>query len=125
MIALVLWSLRRLLAELESRTDEALVLQQRQSELDQIVAERTGQLERLALEYQVDVERERSKLARDLHDELGAILTATKMDISWVQRQLGDSSPRILTKLEKKPSAIWTRASSSSAAWCKNCIPLC
>ncbi|KPC54707.1 CHASE3 domain-containing protein [Amantichitinum ursilacus] len=105
-IALVIWSLRRLLAELESRTDEALALQQRQSELDSIVAERTGLLERLALEYQVDVERERSKLARDLHDELGAILTATKMDISWVQRQLGDSSPRILTKLEKTISNL-------------------
>ena len=105
-IALVIWSLRRLLVELELKTGEAEALQQRQSELDKIVAERTSLLERLALEYQVDVERERSKLARDLHDELGAILTATKMDISWVQRQLGDSSPRILTKLTKTISNL-------------------
>ena len=105
-IGLVIWSLRRLLNELNIKTSEAQALQARQSELDEIVAERTSMLQRLAIEYQVDVERERSKLARDLHDELGAILTATKMDISWVQRQLGDSSPKVITKLEKTISNL-------------------
>jgi protein-histidine pros-kinase len=32
---------------------------------------------------------ERARLARELHDELGALLTAAKMDASWLLRSLG------------------------------------
>jgi CHASE3 domain sensor protein len=55
----------------------------------------------LALDYQSDVERERQKLARELHDELGSILTATKMDVSWVIRKTKDISPEVTEKLKK------------------------
>jgi signal transduction histidine kinase len=55
----------------------------------------------LALDYQSDVERERQKLARELHDELGSILTATKMDVSWVIRKTKDISPEVTEKLQK------------------------
>ena len=34
-------------------------------------------------------EAERARLARELHDELGALLTAAKMDASWLLRSLG------------------------------------
>jgi signal transduction histidine kinase len=33
-------------------------------------------------------EREKSELARKLHDELGGLLTAAKMDLSWLQARL-------------------------------------
>src|SRR5262249_39644610 len=33
-------------------------------------------------------EREKSELARKLHDELGGLLTAAKMDLSWLQSRL-------------------------------------
>ena len=35
-------------------------------------------------------EEERTSIAREIHDQLGQALTALKMDISWVQRRLGD-----------------------------------
>lgn len=33
-------------------------------------------------------EGERTRIAREIHDELGSILTALKMDLSWLNRQL-------------------------------------
>lgn len=63
--------------------------------------DRTRLLETLAVDYQYDVERERRQLARELHDELGSILTATKMDISWVIRKFKESSPEAAEKLVK------------------------
>ncbi|MES2553477.1 MAG: CHASE3 domain-containing protein [Pseudomonadota bacterium] len=68
---------------------------------EQKLAERTSQLETLARDYQYDVERERHKLSRELHDELGSILTATKMDISWVMRKVRDIAPEASEKLAK------------------------
>lgn len=61
----------------------------------------TKQLQTLALDAQGDIERERNKLARELHDELGSILTATKMDVSWVIKKLKDIAPDIAEKLTK------------------------
>ena len=49
----------------------------------------------LALDYQADVERERRKLSSELHDELGSIFTATKMDISWMVKKLKDQNTPI------------------------------
>lgn len=46
------------------------------------------QLAQLAGALQDRSERERLELARLLHDELGGLLTAAKMDISWLQGRL-------------------------------------
>jgi signal transduction histidine kinase len=35
-------------------------------------------------------EKEKSELARNLHDELGGLLTAAKMDLSWLQSRVPD-----------------------------------
>jgi signal transduction histidine kinase len=58
--------------------------------------QQTKLLRSLALDYQADVERERQKLSRELHDELGSIFTATKMDMAWVMKKLKDFMPDIL-----------------------------
>jgi signal transduction histidine kinase len=36
-----------------------------------------------------------------LHDELGSILTASKMDISWVIKSIGKTHPEVADKLKK------------------------
>lgn len=38
-------------------------------------------------------EDERTRIAREIHDELGSILTALKMDLSWLNRQLPADLP--------------------------------
>lgn len=86
---------------LAQKSRQAREIAERHASLDAKVNEHTTLLKRLAMDYQQGVERERAKLARELHDELGSILTATKMDISWVQRELREGHPAVSEKLNK------------------------
>ena len=63
--------------------------------------ERTAELSRAYRHLQTIQEAEKSKLARDLHDEIGAILVSAKMDASWVQQHLQPLEPRINDKLQR------------------------
>ncbi|WP_144156588.1 sensor histidine kinase [Paraburkholderia sp. BCC1885] len=83
----------------QARVQRQLVTQQ--EELDQLVTERTRQLEALGWHLQAVAENEKTQLARELHDELGAILTASKMDVAWANRKLKDSEPAISEKLTR------------------------
>jgi protein-histidine pros-kinase len=56
--------------------------------VDELVDARTRELSELATHLQELAEKERSDLARKLHDELGGLLTAAKMDLSWLQSRL-------------------------------------
>lgn len=44
-------------------------------------------------------EQEMSRIARELHDELGQGLTSLKMDISWLREHLGSPSPEVKAKI--------------------------
>jgi len=43
-------------------------------------------------------EEERTKLAREIHDELGQLLTGLKMDISWVTKRLPEMEESLINK---------------------------
>jgi PAS domain S-box-containing protein len=47
----------------------------------------------LATRLQAVREEEKTRIARDLHDELGQLLTGLKMDLRWIERHLGDLEP--------------------------------
>lgn len=49
---------------------------------------RARELSALSSHLQAVSEREKSELARNLHDELGGLLTAAKMDLSWLQSRV-------------------------------------
>lgn len=83
----------------QARVQRQLITQQ--EGLDQLVNERTRQLEALGWHLQAVSENEKTQLARELHDELGAILTASKMDVAWANRKLQDSAPDISEKLKR------------------------
>jgi signal transduction histidine kinase len=57
--------------------------------LESEVMRRTSELSSLSAFLQTNSEREKASLARELHDELGGILTPAKMDLSWLQGRLG------------------------------------
>ena len=57
-------------------------------ELDRLVESRTLELSALSSHLQSLAEKEKSALARTLHDELGGLLTAAKMDLSWLQSRV-------------------------------------
>jgi signal transduction histidine kinase len=52
-------------------------------------------LQRLARHLQDAGEKERSRLAHELHDELGQNLTAMKMDVSWILSKLPADQPAL------------------------------
>ena len=66
-----------------------------------VVHDRIAQLEALASHLQEVSETEKSRLARELHDQLGAILTASKMDIAWVRGKLSATDTPLAEKLER------------------------
>jgi signal transduction histidine kinase len=57
-------------------------------EIDRLVESRTRELSALSSHLQSLAEKEKSELARTLHDELGGLLTAAKMDLSWLQSRV-------------------------------------
>lgn len=74
--------LRRLQTNLEGRVAErtAQLLQAQASLRDS-----QAQLQELASFLQSAVETERSRIARELHDELGQALTALRIDLAWLR----------------------------------------
>jgi signal transduction histidine kinase len=65
------------------------------------VAGRTAELTQLAQDLQNAREDERGRLARELHDELGALLTAAKLDAARLKRGLAEvKNPEFNQRLE-------------------------
>lgn len=74
---------------------EQVLLQQERDKLDSMVQERTENLAKLATHLQTVREDERGDLARALHDELGALLTAAKLDVARIKARLSPPIPEI------------------------------
>lgn len=57
------------------------------------------EIQNLALAASTAREQEKSRIARELHDELGQALTALKIDVSWLRENGGKPSQERLDKL--------------------------
>jgi len=75
------------------RAEESLVLQREQ-------------LRALAERLQVVREEDRKQVARDLHDQIGQILTSVKMDMTWMIRHLPASEIDIMSRLNESIQMI-------------------
>jgi PAS domain S-box-containing protein len=62
---------------------------------------RRQQLQALAERLRQVREEERKMVARDLHDQIGQILTAIKLDVSWVVRHLPKSEDAVHSRLTR------------------------
>lgn len=101
LILLVVLVIKQLLKEIVIKSQlQQQVLRENEIYEDKLKVQ-TKLLRSLALDYQADVERERQKLSRELHDELGSIFTATKMDMAWVMKKLAVIAPEVVDKLKK------------------------
>ena len=74
-------------------------LKRERDQLDLQVRERTANLGELATHLQNVREDERGHLARELHDELGALLTAAKLDVARLKSRLGTAQPEATERL--------------------------
>lgn len=74
-------------------------LKRERDHLDLQVRERTANLAELATHLQNVREDERGHLARELHDELGALLTAAKLDVARLKSRIGDTQPEAMERI--------------------------
>jgi len=87
-VALLLLLIRLARRHMRSKEIEAAELAERQGELERLVTRRTEELSELSTHLQTVAEQEKSALSRELHDELGGLLVAARMDVSWLEDRL-------------------------------------
>jgi signal transduction histidine kinase len=80
--------------------DELATLVNGQESILAEIAKRADEIASLSDFLQTHYEQEKASLARELHDQLGGILTPAKMDLSWLQTHLG-SDPQYAPRLAR------------------------
>ena len=105
LLALLLYLLQAMMQENHER-EMRQQIQAERDRLDEEVKQRTQQLTELAQHLQTAREDERHRLARDLHDELGALLTSAKLDAARIKSRLAGTAPEALERLAHLVSTL-------------------
>jgi signal transduction histidine kinase len=100
-IGLVLLAVRLVYADMRRRAHQATDLRDQKLELERQVEARTQELTALSTHLQGVSEQEKSALSRELHDELGGLLVAARMDLSWLQQRLPTSDAGIEQRFKR------------------------
>jgi signal transduction histidine kinase len=69
-------------------------LEQRVGERTQALSDALQQLRELTAYSHTVREEERTRIAREVHDELGSLLVALKMDVGWLDKRLSEQAQR-------------------------------
>jgi len=88
------------LVDITERKRAETQLHQARDQLERRVDERTaeltralGQLRELSAYLERVREDERTRIAREIHDELGSLLVALKLDVNWLAKRVDDRPP--------------------------------
>lgn len=81
------------------RLAQSQAIQAERDQLEFEVKRRTMHLTDLTRYLQTIREDERGRLARELHDELGALLTAAKLDAARIKSRLGTLTPELAERM--------------------------
>ncbi len=100
-IGLVLLAIRLVYSDMRRRARQAAALRDQKLQLEQQVEARTRELTALSTHLQGVSEQEKSALSRELHDELGGLLVAARMDLSWLQQRLPTADPSIEQRFKR------------------------
>jgi signal transduction histidine kinase len=98
LLAFVLYLRQTARLDAAAETQRRLLAEERDG-LERMVRERTSRLTVLANHLQKVQEREREHLAREMHDELGALLTAAKLDVARIRAKLGEDNAPVVQRL--------------------------
>lgn len=91
--------LRQANALQQSHHREQEIQRDERNRLEEVVRERTATLTELATHLQQVREDERGHLARELHDELGSLLTAAKLDVARLKSKVDTSAPEVSERI--------------------------
>lgn len=72
------------------------------------LARSQSKLRNLSLSLQRSMETERKALARRIHDEFGQSLSALKMELSWLKKQLHEDQKHLFHEIDKTNGLIQT-----------------
>jgi signal transduction histidine kinase len=97
---------RLTLRQLRSKERETEQLAARQAELEHLVESRTEELSELSTHLQSVAEQEKAALSRELHDELGGLLVAARMDLSWLEERIGSDDPEVRSYFQRVQQAL-------------------
>jgi signal transduction histidine kinase len=100
LLALFMYLRQTFVLERQQQEQQRLV-QAEHDRLEIEVTQRTAQLTELTRHLLTAREDERNRLARDLHDELGALLTSAKLDAARIKSRLAGTAPEALERLEQ------------------------
>jgi signal transduction histidine kinase len=100
-LALLAYAAFLLNRDLRSREGVRLEQEQHRRELEALVQVRTAEMSALSSHLQNVAEREKAAIARELHDELGGIMVAAKMDVAWLEKRLSHADDELKIR--------WTR----------------
>lgn len=85
------------IVDISERKRAESLLRQAHEQLERRVDERTnelstalGALRELSAHLETVREEERTRIAREIHDELGSLLVALKMDVNWLEKRVED-----------------------------------
>ena len=64
------------------------------------------ELQELGAASEATREQEKSRIARELHDELGQALTMLRMDVAWCRANIPESAPGVAAKLDRMETLL-------------------
>lgn len=103
---LVLLLRRLVLRYMHSKEREAEEAAEREAQLERVVKRRTEDLSELSSQLQLVAEKERAALSRELHDELGGLLVAARMDLSWLEEKLASHDEGVQAQFKRVHDAL-------------------
>ena len=99
--------------DITHRKQSENALRQAHNTLEEKVRQRTAQLQqsqhqlrKLYSRLQSTQEKDRKQISREIHDELGTVLTALKYDLAWVKRKLTNPSAVIVEKINTMSATV-------------------
>ena len=95
-VVLVLSASAMAFGALRRHRDGLEQIARRKDALEREAASRAAELHEVYGHLQTVQEQERSRLARGLHDELGGLLLAARMDATWIRQHSRDAEPNAL-----------------------------
>lgn len=105
-LALCALAVMLMIRGLRQQAAAAAALSRQRDQLETEVEARTAELTELYRHLQSVQEDERARLSRGLHDELGGLLLAARMDVTWLRQNVPADPPVLTERLARVQAAL-------------------